>query len=85
MTLVSTDESKDAPIKYQKLGNKIKDLIRSNTNKSDNYDKKYMKRKFNLNDDLPLKETLWLHNMIIVVISAFDEDNKFYQKLFLDE
>ena len=54
MTLVSTDESKDAPIKYQKLGNK--DLIRSNTNKSDNYDKKYMKRKFNLNDDLPLKE-----------------------------
>ena len=85
MTLVSTDESKDAPIKYQKLGNKIKDLIRSNTNKSDNYDKKYMKRKFNLNGDLPLKETLWLHNMIIVVISAFDEDNKFYQKLFLDE
>ena len=85
MTLVSTDESKDAPIKYQKLGNKIKDLIRSNTNKSDNYDKKYMKRKFNLNNDLPLKETLWLHNMIIVVISAFDEDNKFYQKLFLDE
>ena len=85
MTLVSTDESKDAPIKYQKLGNKIKDLIRSNTNKSDNYDKKYMKRKFNLNDHLPLKETLWLHNMIIVVISAFDEDNKFYQKLFLDE
>ena len=44
-----------------------------------------MKRKFNLNNDLPLKETLWLHNMIIVVISAFDEDNKFYQKLFLDE
>ena len=85
MTLVSTDKSKGAPIKYQKLGNKIKDLIRSNTNKSDNYDKKYMKRKFNLNNDLPLKETLWLHNMIIVVISAFDEDNKFYQKLFLDE
>ena len=47
MTLVSTDERKDAPNKDQKLWNKIRDLIRSHTNKSGNYDKKYRKRKFN--------------------------------------
>ena len=74
-----------APIKYRKLWNEIRDLIRSNTNTSDSYDKKYLKRKFNSNDDLPLKKTLELHNMIIVVISAFDEDNKYYPKSFLDE
>ena len=85
MTLVSTDERKDAPNKDQKLWNKIRDLIRSHTNKSGNYDKKYRKRKFNQSDDLPLTKTLELHNMIIIVTSAFDEDNKYYPKLFLDE
>ena len=39
---------------------------------------KYMKTKFNLDDDLPLKETLKLCNMVTVVRSAFHEDNKYY-------
>ena len=39
---------------------KIRDLIRSITSLSDNYDKKYMKMKLNWNDNLLLKETLKL-------------------------
>ena len=34
-----------------------------------------MKIKFNSNDDLPLNEMLELHNMVMVVRSAFHEDN----------
>ena len=34
-----------------------------------------MKIKFNADDDLPLKKTLKLYNMVIVVRSVFHEDN----------
>ena len=37
---------------------KIKDLIRSLTKNSDNYDEKYMKIKFNSDDELPLNKTI---------------------------
>ena len=37
-----------------------------------------MKIKFDLDDDLPLKKMLELHNMIVVVRSVFREGNKYY-------
>ena len=54
--------------KYEQQWNKISDLIRSIiTNNSENHEEKYMKIKYNSNDDLPLKKTQELHNMIIIV------------------
>ena len=82
LTLVLTDEGKDTLKTYEELWNKIRDLIRSITNNSDDYDEKYIKIKFNLNDDLPLKKTLELRNMVIVVRSVFYEDNNTIYKLF---
>ena len=67
--------------KYTELWDKIKDLINSTTNTD--YDEKYMKIKFSSDDDLG--KILSLHNMIIVVRSAFQEDNKYYPQVFLDE
>ena len=46
LTLVSADKNKDTLKKYTELWNKIKDLIRSITNTSGDYDEKYMKIKF---------------------------------------
>ena len=43
-----------------------------------------MKTKFNLDNDLPLKKTLELHNMVIVFRFVFHEDNKYCPKV-LDE
>ena len=40
--------------KYEDLWIKIRDLIRSITKNSDDYDEKYMKIKFNSDDELPL-------------------------------
>ena len=71
--------------KYTELWDKIKDLIKSITNTSGEYDKKYMKIKFDSGDDLPFGKTLSLHNMTIVVRSVFQEDDKYYPQLFLDE
>ena len=47
--------------KYEELWSKIRDLIRSITNNSDDdYDEKYMKSKFNSDKDLPLNKMLLL-------------------------
>ena len=75
MALVPTDESKEIIKKYEELGIKIKDVIRSVTNNSDDYDEKYMKIKFNSDDDLPLNKTLEPCNLIIVIRSVFHEGN----------
>ena len=43
--------------KCDELCNTIRDIVGSVPNNSDNYDKKYMRIKFNSDDDLPLKKT----------------------------
>ena len=58
LTLFPTNESKEIINKYQELWNKIKDLIRSITKNSDDYDEKYEKIKFNSDDELPLNKTI---------------------------
>ena len=40
--------------KYKELWSKLRDFIRSITKKSDDYDEKCMKIKFNSDDELPL-------------------------------
>ena len=47
--------------KKRKLRSQIKDRIIKITNNAYDYDEKYMKIKFNSDDDLPLKKTLDLH------------------------
>ena len=77
-SLVSTDVSKETLKKNEELWNKIGGLIRSITNSSNKYDKKFkFKFKFNSDDDLPLKKTLELYNMIIVVRSVSHGHNKY--------
>ena len=64
---------------------KIKDLIRSLTKNSDNYDEKYMKIKFNSDDELPLNKTIEIPTMKIVLKAIFYENNKFYPQVLLYE
>ena len=53
------------------MWSKIRDLIRSMIKNSDDYDKKYMRIKSDLDDDLPLNEIIEIHNMTIVVKGFF--------------
>ena len=54
-----------------------------NTNLND-YEEKYLKRKFNSNDDLPLKKTLELNNKVIFYRSVFHDNSKYYPQTYLD-
>ena len=64
---------------------KIWDLIKSIIKNSDDYDKKYMKIKFNSDDELPLSKTIEIPSIIIVVRAVFHENNKYYPQDFLGE
>ena len=67
------------------MWSKIRDLIRSKTKNSCDYDEKFMEIKFDSDDDLPLNKKLEVLSMIIVNRAVFYKDNKYYSQVFLDE
>ena len=64
MTLVPTDKSRDKLKENENILRKVEDLIRSINNNSENYGEKFVKIKFNSDNDLPLKKTLALYDII---------------------
>ena len=60
--------------------NKIKQI-----NVSDcDYEKDFMKIKFNSDEDLPSNKPLKFHAMTVIIRSVFEEDGKLYPQVFLD-
>ena len=81
----STDENKELLKKYNDVFNGIRDKIKEISSCECDYEKDYMKIKFNSNDDLPLNKPLRFHSMTIIIRSAFEEDGKRYPQVFLDD
>ena len=72
--------------KYTNILDKIKYHIQTiNADKSGEYEKDYMKIKFNLDDDLPLNKIVKPRMLKIIIRSVFEEDDKYYPQVFLDE
>ena len=65
--------------------NGIKNKIKKVNSIECDYEKDYMKIKFNSDDDLPLNKPLKFHNMTITIRSVFEEDGKLYPQVFLDD
>ena len=86
LTFASTNKNKKVLEKYTKLWNEIKYHIQTiNADKSGEYEKDYMRIRFNSDDDLPLNKILKLRMLTIIVRSVFEEDGKYYPQVFLDE
>ena len=86
LTFPSTGKNKKVLEKYTKLWDEIKHHIQTiNAGKFGEYDKDYIKIKFNSDDDLLLNKTLKFHMLTIIVRSAFKEDGKYYPRHFLVE
>ena len=71
--------------KHGELWSKIRDLIRSITKNSDDYDEKFMKIKLNANNKLPLNKMIEIPIITIVVRAVFLENNKYYPHVLLDQ
>ena len=82
----SVNENKVLLKKYADVWDRIKNEIKTiNGGEENNYEKDYMKIKFNSDDDLPLKKPLKFHAMIIIIKSVFEEDGQLYPQDFLDD
>ena len=80
----STYENKQLIKKYNDIFNGIRDKLKEINSDERDYEKGYLKIKFNSDDELPLKKSLKFHLMTITIRSIFEEDGKLYPQVFLD-
>ena len=81
----SVKENKELLKKYVDFWDEIKSKIQGiNDDKENDYEKDYMKIKFNFDDDLPLNKPLKFHAVTIIIRSVFEEDGKLLPQVFLD-
>ena len=78
----STDENKELLKKYNDVFNGIRNKIKKISGDECDYEKDYMKIKFNSDDNLPLNKPLKFHNMTITIRSVFKADGKIYPRVF---
>ena len=60
-------------------------LKKVNNNKLGEYDRDYMKIKFNSDDDIPLNKQLNFPMITVTISNIFEKDGKYYPQVFLDE
>ena len=80
----SRDENKELLKKYSDIWSGIKNKIEAISCGVCDYEKDYMKTKFNSDDDLPLNKQLKFQAVIIIIRSVFEEDSKLYPQVSLD-
>ena len=81
----STDENKELLKKYNDAFSGIRDKTTEINNNKCDYEKDYMKIKFNSDDDLPLNKSRELRLITITIRHGIKEGNKFYPQVFLDD
>ena len=70
---------------YNYVWNGISDKIKDVSSDEYDYEKNYMKIKFNSDDNLPLNKPLKFHSMTIIIKSVYEEGGKLYPQVFLDD
>ena len=78
----SIDENKELLKKYNDVFNGIMGKIKEVSSDECDYEKCYMKLKFNSDDNVPLNKALKCHNMTITIRSVFKEDGTLYPQVF---
>ena len=72
--------------KYSGHWDEIKDEIETiNGGKKDEYGKDFMKIKIDKGDNFPLNKLLKLYMLTIIARAVFEEDDKFYPQIYLNE
>ena len=81
----STDKNKELWKKYNDLFNGIRGKTKEISSGQCDYEKDYMKIKFNSDNNFTSKKPLKFHLMAIAIRPAFEEDGKLYLQDFLDD
>ena len=78
----SRDDKKELLKKYADVWSRIKNKIEAINSGDCDYEKDFMKIKFNSDEGLPLNKPLEFHAMTIIIRSVFKEDGKLYPQVF---
>ena len=81
----SVNENEELLKKYTDVNGIKKEIKTINGSKENDYEKNYMKIKFNSDDNLPLNKPLKFHSMTIIIKSVYEEGGKLYPQVFLDD
>ena len=80
----SVNENSEVLKKHKELWDGTKNKIETiNDGKKAEYDKDFIKIKFDTDDNLPINKTLKFYNMTILIRSVFEEYGKFYPQVYL--
>ena len=71
--------------KFASIWKSIRAKIEENTGGIVQYNKNYMRIKFESNDNLPIDNIVNMHLVTIIIRSVFAQNGKFYPQLFLDD
>ena len=83
MNISDTDKNSEVLKKYSEVWNGIKDSIKKiNNGELGEYDKDYMKIKFNSDDDIPLNKQLNFPTITVIIRNIFEKDGKCYPQCF---
>ena len=85
MNIFLTDSNNEVLKKYAEVLIGIKDQIKKINWQLGEYDKDYMKIKFNLDNNLPLNKIPKFCILIIIIRNIFKKDGKYYPGIFLDD
>ena len=86
MSIASTNRNSEALKKYSEVWDGIKDCIEKiNDRELGEYEKYFMKIKFNSDDDIPLNKQLHFLTVTVFIRNIFEKDGKYYSQSFLDE
>ena len=84
--LDDVDENKEVSKKYKEVWKSVtKEIETTNGGKKIEYEKDFLKIRFESNDNLPLNKPIKLRLLTIIIRSVFSEGSKFYPQLFLDD
>ena len=83
MNVAFTDSNNEVLKKYAEVWSGIKDQVEKiNNGKLEEYEKDYMKIKFNSDDNLSLNKQLKFLGVTIIVGSVFEENSIYYPQVF---
>ena len=85
LNIALTDSNSEVLKKYAEVWRGVKDQIKKINNSVGEYDKDYMKIKFDSDDNLLLNVVLKFCILTIVIRRIFEKDGKYYPQIFLDD
>ena len=71
--------------KFANIWKSIRASIEENTNDIVQYDKDYIKIKFESNDNLPTDNIINMHQVTIIIRLVFQKGKKLYLQIYLDD